>query len=289
VRWAARLADASDASTALIPYPMLATAGQDDSGHYWLLDLEHLGAVTVTGSADEVAAFGRYLVAELALDPWTVNLTTHAFGAVTGGASLSRYRVVDHDDGTILEALADDVRASTGGDSEDLEWFHVVIGDDLPAGEIDGLAEAIRGCPGRAGVAAVMLGGVPEAGNSVIELADGRIRVPAHGIDLTAVGLSADELAMSARIAGVTRDASDVPVPIDDPENDDGWRSWTDAAGAPRAAHAHPRPDDPDRPAGPGSLLPGCDADYVGRTANTRDDLARIAPVVSAAPADADV
>ena len=110
----------------------------------------------------------------------------------------------------------------------------------------------------------------------------GRLRVPSLGLDLVAVGLTADEaLGCAALIAQSTADAPDVPIPqqIDA----DGWHAYADEAGALRTEHTQSRGTPPDPLADPTtSVLPRGDDDYLRAAATTTQDLATLAPQVSA-------
>jgi hypothetical protein len=65
------------------PYPALATVGYTAAGEHWLLDLERIGALTLTGDAQRAANLARFLAAELAHNSWAelLQVTLVGFGA----------------------------------------------------------------------------------------------------------------------------------------------------------------------------------------------------------------
>ena len=67
----------------IAPFPALATVGSSTAGEHWLLDLERIGSLTVTGDPDRAAALARFLAAELAHNTWSdsVQVTLVGFGA----------------------------------------------------------------------------------------------------------------------------------------------------------------------------------------------------------------
>lgn len=282
-RWSAPLDAAPDECREMVPYPMLVTIGTDDAGHAWLLDLERLRVTTVTGDAEAVARFARHIVAELALNPWTINLTTDVIGPVAPGArGLSGFQVEEHDDASALARFPDELREAYENDvnSEDIEWYHAVVAEAARAGELKDLADVILGDPGRNGLAILLVGmpdGEPFTG-PVLTIDNGRLVIPGLAVEVEAVHLRQEELDASVQLSRLMDDSRDVAVPVDPSAR--GWRAFVNEVGAPRAEVVDARPEDPNEPAGSASLLPGSDADYLEKTADTREDLARLAPVV---------
>jgi nucleoid-associated protein YgaU len=287
-RWAALLAAAPRECRDLVPYPVLVTVGVDQDGHAWLLDLEHLRTVTVTGDGEDLIAFGRHLVAELAVNPWTVNLTTHATGIGPGAAGLSQYRVEEDEDTEFIDPITTYVRHSASeAPGEDHEWFHAVV-TTKPSDELSALSAAIHAHPGRASAVVITLGVEPRPDDVVLAMQGERLRIelPDAELDLNLVPaqMSGDELAACARLVELTRDPADVANPLADTIT---GRTTAEDATAP-TTQVTERPDDPDTAAGPWSILPGTDTEYITKTANTREDLARLAPIVQLADASPD-
>ena len=67
----------------LAPFPALATVGHSTGGEHWLLDLERIGSLTMTGDHDRAVALARFLAAELAHNSWAemLQVTLVGFGA----------------------------------------------------------------------------------------------------------------------------------------------------------------------------------------------------------------
>lgn len=283
VRWSAPLSAAPDECKALVPYPMLVTVGTDPAGHAWLLDLERLRTATVVGDPDEIARFARHLVVELAMNPWTINLTTDVIGPISPGArGLSDFRLEEHDDTSALARFPDELRNAYENDinSEDIEWYHAVVAEAAHADELTELVEVLEGDPGRNGLA-VLLIGAPDGDpiGTQLTIRDGRLTVPGTDIELEAVHLRQEEVDAAVRLCRLMADTTDVAVPVNPAAR--GWNAFVDEAGAPRPKLVGARPADPEVAAGPESLLPDPDTEYIEKTGNTREDLARLAPVVN--------
>ena len=286
------------------PYPLLATIGTGDAGQVWLLNLEGL-QVTITGDPLFGADLARYLVAEIACNPWASGSIVDCVGIGTELAGLNPDRIRVHDaHGTgdadpIGEALLEAVRTvdrcavegqgittaravGAGADPWAARLLLVDADSDHPV--LDQLLALVHDQAARTGTC-VVLNGPRDRASEALELnvgADGRVRVPAVGLDLVAVGLTSDEaLGCAALLAQADQDEP-VAVGVDEAATD-GWRVWTDHAGALRPEHTTPRnahalaDEDGDLGA---SLLAEEDETYLAVAATTGEDLSVLAPRV---------
>ncbi|MFL6094455.1 MAG: LysM peptidoglycan-binding domain-containing protein [Blastococcus sp.] len=228
----------------LAPYPTLVTIGTDGARR-WLLDLERLGALYVTGPADRRANFVRHLAAELAVNSWSDLLTVTTVGFGDELLDLAPHRAHPTDTATdpglhaalreAAERDTDDVldgRLQAGaGDG----WMpQVVLAPSQP--DRDGaLAEAaavLRVRERRAAVA-VVLGVEPTqiSDEWLITLTDdGSLLVPALGLQLPAPQLTAQQARDIGTLLAFERDTADQSIP--DADGDRPWQVHTDAAGA---------------------------------------------------------
>jgi LysM repeat protein len=71
------------------PFPLLVTIGSDDDGHVWLLNLEELAVVNITGDPTYRTDFARYVAAELACNPWSDAVTVDCVGVAGEVAALT--------------------------------------------------------------------------------------------------------------------------------------------------------------------------------------------------------
>ena len=65
------------------PYPTLVSVGHTEAGEQWLLDLEQVGYLSLTGDTDRCMDLARFIAAELAHNAWSdmVDVTLVGFGA----------------------------------------------------------------------------------------------------------------------------------------------------------------------------------------------------------------
>jgi len=112
LRWSVRRSDTLpfDPAGAVFhyaPYPALVTVGSTATGEHWLLDLEQIGALTLTGDAERCTDLSRFLAAELAHNSWSeqLHVTLAGFGAELRTLNPSRITQVD-DRPNVMAAIA---------------------------------------------------------------------------------------------------------------------------------------------------------------------------------------
>lgn len=266
------------------PYPMLVSVGQDEDGALWLVNLEGLGTLTVTGAATDVEGFARHTAAELAVSAWSFLVDVHVVGLAgeLDGFHSGRVRHSPAGDLTPLDNLAADVEAARDAptwDPEDLTM--VFIGPESTDHDTtQRLATAIGDHIARPGVAVVVLNpDSPLDGATDAEItADHRLRIPTLGIDVEAAILTADEARTTADLVAITDTHPNIPLPVHDDEADP-LAALTDIGGAIRTEHVVDRSPD-DEPASEKSLLPEPAQAYSADAAVTVDDVRVLAPVV---------
>lgn len=274
--WAARIGDSMPEADQIPPYPMLVTVGQDDTGQLCLLNLEHLGALTLTGDPTAAIALARHIAAELALNPWSVLVEVDAVGVGAELASLDAMRLRLHGtDSRVAELIVAEIQNVEGAGYEEPELFRVLITPSVE--DATRLTNILTSARSRLGVGLVVLNGSPVPGSIAVELSKaGRLRAADLGLDLDAAGLTSDEAAACAAVVDLTRESTAVAMPPF-AQVADGWRSLTDQSGALREELTSEREKGP---AGVGSLLPNPTEDYTELAATTTEDVEALAPVV---------
>ena len=275
----------------------MATIGRDDNGHWWLLNLEHLGTITIGGDTDHARDLLRYIACELALAPWADSARIDAVGIGREAARMDSTRIRHH--ATDIDA-ADIVLASAlemvdrahGLDTDVPTGRSTQVDDELwlarlflvDAVHTDGTAlqrliALIADQPDRTG-ASVVLADRDLAGGFALDLSsDGRLRVTQAGLDLIPVGITQEAAEGSAQVLEQSQDLADVEVPVNDAAVD-GWEAYTDGSGSIRRENTLPRNglDVSDEPAR--TMLADLDHVYEETAAVTEEDLEQVAPRV---------
>ncbi len=230
----------ADVPFGFAPFPTLVTVGESAAGEHWLLDLERITALSLSGSPERCLDLARFLAAELAHNAWSEHLgvTLVGFGAEMAALNPLRLRYTEdlasavaglrHALGRAVEATADtgvgvlDGRLRDGvGDG----WAPQVllIAPSVAATDGAGLREllaAMRAQPGRTAVALVLAdepdgAAIGTRWQLTVDEA-GTLRIPALGLELTAQRLPAEEAADSggaARAGRGRRGRADAPRP----------------------------------------------------------------------------
>lgn len=277
------------------PFPLLVSIGAGDDGSAWLLNLEGL-EVALTGEAEYVEDLARYLAAEVAVNPWSAGVRLDCVGIASEVAPMNpaRVRVADADAvedlvakvvGVIDRVGEGDVpTARVRQDGEDTWPARLILlsTDGAAPAATDHLRQLLAQHAGSTGASVVVRSSTPTDTAMHIEAtADGRVRIPAAGLDLVGVGLTADEATGCAALLDQSHAEPDVPMPAATPDGDEHeetWRDWTDQAGAIRPEHTAGREATIDQDAA--TLLPEGDEVYEQEAATTAEDLSLLAPHV---------
>lgn len=275
------------------PWPHLATVGADDTGAWWLVNLEAAGLTAIDGDPDFAADLARYLAAELATSPWSRDIHVDLDGVFDELSGLDPQRLRYHPD----QSGIDDVIAAAVDTIDRLNTLHL---DDLPAararqagdeiwlnhllitqevtGHVNNLATLVNEHAGRTAVAALIIGSA-EAITRRLEVSvgrDGRVHIAALGLDLIANGITADEARGCVQLLNAAEQLDNTDVP---PDHGPGWHHYVDRAGRLQRGHVEPREatgtDD-----ATATNVPQPDIDVVETAATTSEDLAILAPTV---------
>jgi len=283
------------------PYPLLVTIGLGENEEVWLLNIEDLN-VTITGDSTYGQDFARYLAAEVACNPWSAGVSVACLGVATELGALNPDRIHVYDpraepsdpieellaDAVSTVDRADDVDADVttararqaGADAWPARMLLVDAATTSPA--LEQLLDLVHTQAGRTATSVVIAGPRTSVPGTVLHVTtDGRITLPEAGLDLVAVGLTSDEALGCASLLAHSETVTEIPVPVDH-EATEGWRSYSDEAGALRAEHTRPRPDVDQTPdVDTVSLLDQDDDTYVQAGATTAEDLQALAPRVN--------
>jgi hypothetical protein len=260
-------------------YPLLVPIGADNDGRIHLVNLKHLGTLSLAGDHERVTAFARFLASSVALNPWSARVCVYALGVAEELADIDqlRLRYFTPEDSAGIEEATQAV-AIDGVLTSAPDNYYLVLTAESGDPE-QALAASITSPPARPAVVLIALGGeLPHSAHA--EITDsGRLLIADLGIDVEAPGLSREEAAACAQIVAATDAATSVPVPVDDTATE-GWEAHANLAGTLRPELVADRPLDVATPAGDRSLLPGSAADYAAAAPVTTDDVAVLAPLV---------
>ena len=230
------------------PYPLLVSCGTADDGHTWLLNLEQLATIHVTGDPVYTEDFLRYLVTELAVNPWSraAKVTTYGLEDDLSAIDVDRLTTAT----TIQDAAraaranaefaarlaelveADTATARAGGLGDEAWGAHaLIVHSEHPDPDLDQLVDWTAQHPGQTGAAIVISGPAETQATQIHLTPQGRTIVESLGLNLVAVGLTSDEARGCATLLATSDDTQDVPMPVDTTARE-GWQALADRAGA---------------------------------------------------------
>ncbi|WP_338752172.1 LysM peptidoglycan-binding domain-containing protein [Janibacter alittae] len=282
------------------PYPLLVTLGATDTGETWLLNLEEL-ALSITGDTTRGRDVARYLAAELAVNPWSHGVRVDLVGVAEEVAEMDADRIIIHTGAgdPAAEVLADAVTTvdrsgelgadvatarahQAGADTWHARLLLVDAAADRPEA-LNQLLDLLATHAGHTGASVVVRGQDDEAadGLQLHVSSTGRITIPTVSLELAVVGLTSDEARGCAAILSQGEQLEDVPVPVRE-DATEGWRAFTDEAGALREEHVRQRTDETAGDEETTSVLESSDEEYLAVGATTPADLKAVAPQVPA-------
>lgn len=243
------------------PYPTLVAIGDElDNGamQHWLLDLERVSPLVLTGDANRCRDLARFVAAELAHNPWSDHLQTTLVGFGSELVDLNPERITHTDDldGVLTQLRAqltttdavDVLGSRVNGLEADAPTPHVIITaprggepDTSVAAAIADLSEAgrvrdQRRLPVALIVCDISADAVPASVGLRVRLGgDGTAVLDAPlNLSLTAHQLPADQAQDLAALFALADNLADQPQPS--ARGDRSWEQHTDAVGAPLSA-----------------------------------------------------
>ncbi|TKJ18019.1 LysM peptidoglycan-binding domain-containing protein [Blastococcus sp. CCUG 61487] len=296
------------------PFPMLASVGYTAEGERWLVDLERVATLSLSGDVERCLNLARFLAAELAHNTWSEMLQVTLVGFGQELAQINPERLTYTDDvekaiavlGGQLESVTDamhvadvDVLSGRLRDVAGDAWApHVLlIAPDVAKDDagLERLMAAIQQQRGRGAVALVLIDD-PALGDAArwqltIDVA-GILRIPALGLEVIAQQIPADEAAQLAEVLALAAVTDDRPMPP--AHGDKPWDEHADACGGLRVDLSRAARLQPSGTAGAdvgpvsgladtspwmtNSVLPLSEQTYLDRAATTEQDLQALAP-----------
>ncbi|PZS24205.1 MAG: peptidoglycan-binding protein LysM [Pseudonocardiales bacterium] len=247
------------------PFPTLASVGYTAAGEHWLLDLERVAAMSLSGDPERCLNLARFLAAELAHNAWSEMLQVTLVGFGQEMAEINPERLTYTEDfAKAIASLSGDLASTSdalhhsdvdvlagrlhniAGDA----WApHVLLIAPSAAEDTEGLEQlltAMRAQRSRTAVALVLADDPDHTEGTRWQLTideHGTLRIPALDVELIAQQIPAEEAAQLAQMLALAATVEDRPVP--DADGDKPWDEYTDAAGSLRhslAAPAAPAP-----------------------------------------------
>ncbi len=261
--WVVDLPDVPDSADdeILSALPALVTLGTLDDGRLVAVDVEHIGALSLTGDPDRCRCLVNHIVLELLQSPWTdgVHLALHRVAEDACGLDSDRIQPVENLETATQfisyqvehtrELLGDEPIAHARTDTaySDAWEPHILIADSNDLAQISGIGELIETLEqGPAAAAAIITSGDSVNVKSTVILdGDGSLHLPqpAGSFTMTAASLADAEFAAIIALFNQTNidGAPSNTKPIDTP----AAGSRTEQAEAPvGAAHPKTAPDD---------------------------------------------
>lgn len=243
--------DPADRQYHFAPFPTLASVGYTTKGEHWLLDLERVAAMSLSGDPERCLNLARFLAAELAHNAWSEMLQVTLVGFGREMAEINPDRLTYTEDFTkaiaSLHHQLDSVHDVLDGAEVDLLTgrLHDVMGDAwaphvlLIAPHLaedtvglDELLSAMREQRSRTAVALVLADDPDHADGTRWQLTideQGTLRIPALDVELIAQQIPADEAADLAQLLALAATTQDRPVPASPGQKP--WEVYADAAG----------------------------------------------------------
>ncbi|RBY95254.1 peptidoglycan-binding protein LysM [Blastococcus sp. TF02-8] len=297
------------------PFPMLASVGYTAEGEHWLLDLERVATLSLSGDAERCLNLARFLAAELAHNTWSEMLQVTLVGFGKELAQINPDRLIYTDDvekaiaaldghlESVTEAMhIADVEVLSGrlrdvaGDA----WAPrvLLIAPDVAkdSAGLERLMTAMKQQRARGATALVLIDDPDHADAARWQLTvdeAGMLTIPALGVELIAQQIPADEAAQLAQVLALATVTDDRPVPPS--RGDESWDEHADACGGLRVDPSRAGRRQPPAPAEAddvpavhqagtaawmtNSVLPLSAQTYLDRAATTERDLQALAPV----------
>ena len=291
------------------PFPALVSVGYTPAGDHWLLDLEQIGSMSLTGDPHRCLNLARFMASELSFNSWSEMLQVTLVGFGAEMAALNPDRLVYAADldtvmtgvqaqlasvGEVMDAAQVDVAGGRLHDVAADTWApHVVLiapQVELDTPDVQEVLTTLRSMTGRLTVALILAydesDAEPPGTRWQLHVdSDGVLSIPALDVQLVAEQVPQSEAAALAQLMAMASAISDRPVPASG--GDRPWDEFADQLGALRPEMTVPaEPRATVRLAGlttprDGSVLPLAVQEYVAAAAATETDIEVLAPKVS--------